>query len=42
MRNLFLTYLSSQDKKKEEISRLIGKILEIPPDQVGGGRGVSF
>lgn len=32
--NLFLTYVSSQGKKKDEIAMLIGKILEISQDQL--------
>ena len=35
VKNLFLTYLSSQDKrKKDDIAQLIGKILEIPPKEL--------
>ncbi len=34
VRNLFMTFLSSQDKKREEIARLIGKILGLPPEQL--------
>ena len=35
VKNLFVTYVSAQDKQKqEEIANLIGKILEIPSQQL--------
>ena len=41
MKNLFMTFLSSQDKKREEIATLIGKILGVPPEQLDQVREYS-
>lgn len=34
VREMFVNYLSSQDKKKNEIARLIGKILDVPQQEL--------